>query len=100
MLIAASIPLLRRQESRRSAASRMDWAGAALLAAALTALTLCLGAAARGATPFSVSLLAAGCLLAGAAFLLWETRAPDPLLDLGFFRNRAFTRPLVGMMLA
>ncbi len=54
VLIAASIPLLRRQESRRSAASRMDWAGAALLAAALTALTLCLGAAARGATPFSV----------------------------------------------
>jgi MFS family permease len=37
VLIAASIPLLRGQESRRSAPSRMDWIGAALLAGMLLA---------------------------------------------------------------
>jgi predicted MFS family arabinose efflux permease len=78
----------------------MDWPGAACLGAALIALTLCLGAAAHGeALPV---VLAAGALSAasGAGFLLREARATEPLLDLGVFRNRAFTRPLIGMMLA
>jgi EmrB/QacA subfamily drug resistance transporter len=100
VLIAAAIPLLPRHEQRQTAAARMDWVGAVLLAAALTALTLCLGAAARGRAALGVSFLAAACAVCGTAFVMWEVRASEPLLDLGFFRNRAFTRPLLGMMLA
>jgi predicted MFS family arabinose efflux permease len=78
----------------------MDWLGAASLGAALVALTLCLGAAARGAAPVVVTAAGVLCALAGAAFVLRERRASEPLLDLAIFSNRAFTRPLVGMMLA
>jgi MFS family permease len=78
----------------------MDWLGAGALAASLTALTLCLGAAARGAAPAVVAAAAAVCVLTGAGFIWWEKRASEPLLDLGFFRNKAFTRPVTGMMLA
>ncbi len=112
-LIAAAIPLLGRIEPGPSAtlnppaaapnppaAARMDWLGAGALAVSLTALTLCLGAAARGAHAVVVAVAAAVCLLAAAGFILWEKRAAEPLLDLGFFRNRAFTRPVIGMMLA
>jgi EmrB/QacA subfamily drug resistance transporter len=106
VLIAAAVPLLGRSEQRPSAvlnppaAARMDWPGAGALAVSLTALTLCLGAAARGAAPAVVLAAAAVCVLAGAGFIWWEKRAVEPLLDLRFFRNRAFTRPVIGMMLA
>ena len=106
VLIAVAVPLLGRTEPGTLAASnpvpakRMDWLGAGALAASLTALTLCLGAAARGAAPAAVAAAAAVCVLTGAGFIWWEKRAAEPLLDLGFFRNKAFTRPVTGMMLA
>lgn len=100
VLVAAAIPLLGRVESEKSRPAPMDWLGAGALAVALTSLTLCLGAAASGAPPAAVATAAAVCVLAGAGFILWEKRAVEPLLDLAFFRNRAFTRPVIAMMLA
>jgi EmrB/QacA subfamily drug resistance transporter len=102
VLVAASIPLLRSAapEQRPAARARMDWAGALLLSGTLAAFTLCLGAAARGAPPAAVAALGAAFALSGTAFVAWEKRVRDPLLDLEFFRNRAFTRPVLGMMLA
>ena len=106
VLIAVAVPLLGRTEPGTLAASnpvpakRMDWLGAGALAASLTALTLCRGAAARGAAPAVVAAAGAVCVLTGAGFIWWEKRAAEPLLDLGFFRNKAFTRPVIGMMLA
>jgi len=106
VLIAVAVPLLGRIEPAPLAASnpppaaRMDWLGAGALAASLTALALCLGAAARGAAPAVVAAAAAVCVLTGAGFIWWEKRASEPLLDLGFFGNKAFTRPVTGMMLA
>ena len=99
VLIAAAVPLLGRA-GERPAPARMDWAGAALLGATLIAMTLSLGAAAHGESPAVVAAAAALCAAAGCGFVLLERRVPEPLLDLGIFRNRAFTRPLIGMMLA
>ena len=99
VLIAVAVPLLGRA-GERPAPSRMDWPGAGLLGAALTALSLSLGAAAQGEPPAVVAAAAVLCAAAGAGFIRRERRVSEPLLDLGFFRNRAFTRPLVGMMLA
>jgi EmrB/QacA subfamily drug resistance transporter len=99
VLIAAAIPLLGRA-GERPVPARMDWVGAALLGATLIALTLCLGAAAHGESPVVVAAVGVFSVMCGTGFVLWEQRAREPLLDLGIFRNRAFTRPLVGMMLA
>lgn len=99
-LIAASIPLLRGSEGRTITRARMDWGGALLLAGTLTGLTLSLGAASQGAPILAVAGLGGAFAVCGTAFVAWERHARDPLLDLGFFSNRAFTRPLVGMMLA
>jgi EmrB/QacA subfamily drug resistance transporter len=41
-------------------------------------------------TPTVLVPLAVGALLV-AAFVAWELRAPEPMLPMGFFRNRAFT---------
>jgi MFS family permease len=57
-------------------------------------------AAAHGESPMVVAAVGVFSVLCGTGFVLWEQRAREPLLDLGIFRNRAFTRPLVGMMLA
>lgn len=62
-----------------AAGESFDWAGAGLIAAGLVA-------ALHGISSLSTSRLAPGVLALGVAllglFLLWETRAPAPLLDL------------------
>src|SRR5919198_5899468 len=45
-----------------------------------------------------VSTLTAGTLLLGL-FVLWELRAPEPMLPLRFFRNRTFTAANVASLL-
>lgn len=70
----------------------IDYVGAALLAIALTSLTLItsLGASLFSQAPvslFAISLLFAVSL---ACFLYVETKVPEPLLPLSLFENRAF----------
>ncbi len=87
-----------RDVPQRRASGSFDWPGTLLISASLTALNLGLAAGAElGATdfygeragppPFALPLVLLAAVLAGA-FLWWEQRAPDPLVDLALFRER------------
>ncbi len=79
-------------ESRGTATgARVDVPGSALLVLALGALTCGLTAAAGTGpgAPVPVGLLAGGLLLL-AGFLLWERRAPAPVLPPGLLGERLF----------
>lgn len=84
-----------RPESGRGREGRMDWLGTLLIAAALTALIAGLGtgvetgAAPGPLPPYAAPLVIAAVLLL-ALFVLWETRAPDPLIPLSLFRRPNF----------
>ncbi len=88
----AALALLWAPESRDPNASRrVDLSGAALSASGLTALTLALIQGATwgwGSAPI-VGLFVASLVLF-AAFGVVERRAPNPLIDFGFFRRRNF----------
>jgi len=86
-VIAATLP--RQAERVRHA---IDYAGATLLAIALSAMVLFtdLGGVEYGwASPIMLGIAAAG-ILAIAAFLFAETRASEPVLPLRLFENRTF----------
>ena len=79
-------------ESRSSERSRLDAAGVALASAGLAVLVY--GVIQAGQNGWSNGR-AIGEMLAGAvalcAFVLWERRVDEPLLDLGLFRSAGFT---------
>ncbi len=86
-LIATTLP-----DSPRRAQPRIDYAGAALLTIALTAIILVtdLGGSAYGwSSPFILATAAAG-LVALIAFPFAQRRAPEAILPLHLFRDRAF----------
>jgi EmrB/QacA subfamily drug resistance transporter len=70
----------------------IDYAGAMLLALALTSIVLITSLGATLAQQAPVSLFAIGALAVAslAGFIFVEAHAPDPLLPLSLFRNRAF----------
>jgi len=94
--IALTVVVIARRhvpESSDPAASRhLDLTGAELAALGLAALTYGLIAwPVRGfSAPVVWGLLAAG-VLAIAGFLVWEARAPEPMLPLGIFASRVFS---------
>ena len=84
-------------ESRRGAAGqRFDFAGAAIMAAALIcfALALTLGQGWGFTDARSLGLLAAAAV-GLAAFLVVETRVAQPMIDLRMFRNGLFSLNLL-----
>ena len=83
-------------ESADPGAGRVDVPGTVLGGGALAALIFGIinGESAGYAAP-SVLALFAVSLVAGAAFVLWERRAPFPLLDLSYLRVSRFTTPNV-----
>jgi EmrB/QacA subfamily drug resistance transporter len=89
----AVIPLAARKlaESRGPARS-LDLAGLGLVSAGLLGIVYGI---VRGAELGWTSTTVLGSLIAGAifvaAFLVWEHRAPQPMLPLRFFRSRAFS---------
>lgn len=79
-------------ESPRSPGGRVDVAGVVLSAAALGLLSYAtIEAGDRGWTDARSPLLMLGGVALTALFLVHERRAPDPLVDLGLFRSRAFS---------
>jgi len=95
------IALALRGTGRPTAAGRMDWLGALLVTAGLTALNLGLGSSAvevsggftsagGQAAQFSAPYLAAAGLFL-ALFIWRQARAPDPLLPLSLFRRPNFS---------
>jgi EmrB/QacA subfamily drug resistance transporter len=79
-------------ESRDPVARRLDWTGAALSGAGLVALVWAvIEAPSRGWT--SGPVLGAGALatIMLAAFVVWQRRVEEPLLDVRLFRDARFT---------
>ena len=91
--VVATLAVLRRWESERaSRGSSFDWTGAFLSTGVLVALLLGLTlAVSRGWT--SVPILVAFVLSASmfVGFIWWELRAPAPMFNLRFFRDRVFS---------
>ncbi len=97
----ALLPFARaRLTESRGAASRLDLPGVIL--ASLGLLGIVLGVVRgndHGWTSITVlPPMVIGALLV-AAFLVWETRAPEPMLPLRLFRSRGFTVTNVASML-
>lgn len=81
-----------RSRAHREAVD-IDYAGAVLLALALTSVVLVtsFGATLIGEAPVSLFAISLAGVVALAAFLYVETQVPDPLVPLSLFRVRAFT---------
>ena len=91
--VVATLYMLRRWESERaSRGSSFDWTGAILSTGVLVALLLGLTLAVNRGW-MSAPILAAFVLSAGmfVAFIWWELRAPAPMFNLRFFRDRVFS---------
>jgi EmrB/QacA subfamily drug resistance transporter len=87
-------------ESRDPAAPRIDVGGAVLSVAALSTLIWSIiEAPGRGwtSTGILVGFALAGLLLAG--FVAYETRVAEPMLNLGYFRDRRFAAGSVSVTL-
>jgi EmrB/QacA subfamily drug resistance transporter len=80
---------------------RIDYRGAALFTAALVPILVGLTnkQSAEWTDPAVGGLIGLGALIL-AVFLVAETRATEPIIPLGLFRNRAFTISVVGAFLA
>jgi MFS transporter, DHA2 family, multidrug resistance protein len=79
-------------ESRSSVRQRIDLAGVAISSGGLALLTYgVIHAGDRGWSDGAALAEIIGGALALAAFVLWERRVTDPLVDLRLFRARAFT---------
>ncbi|MFI0351541.1 DHA2 family efflux MFS transporter permease subunit [Actinomadura sp. 9N407] len=83
-------------ESRDPAAPRVDWAGSLLSMAGLVALVYgVIEGPARGWTdPLTLAAVLGGLLLL-TAFVRWELRAREPIMDVGLFRDRTFLWALI-----
>ena len=80
------------QESRDPRAHGIDWPGQVTLAAGLFLLVLALlRGNEQGWTSAPILAEFAGAAVALIAFVAVELRVSQPMLPLGFFRNRAFT---------
>jgi EmrB/QacA subfamily drug resistance transporter len=95
-IVALAITLLRVEESRNPKAERPDWAGFVTFSAGLAALVYGLIQSQRdgwGASPVIGTLAASAVLLAG--FLVIESLAREPMLDLSLLRLPTFDGGLV-----
>ena len=87
-------------ESRDAASHRIDWLGAVLSAVGLVALVWAVIEApvkGWGSVPVMAALALAAVTLTG--FVVWQCRAPEPLLDVRLFRNASFTAASTTIML-
>ncbi|MCO8271244.1 MFS transporter [Actinoplanes sp. TRM 88003] len=92
VVVAGVVALVLWLPESHGTRSRLDLPGIVLSTAGLVGITYgIIEAGERGwSDARSLITVAAGvALLAG--FLLWQRRAPHPLIDLALFRNRAFT---------
>ncbi len=103
LAVLAVALLLRHDPPRRDSPVRLDVAGTALLAVAVTALVLLVswgGTRLPWTSPAAVGL-AALTATAAVAFVLVERRAAEPVIPLGLFGDRTFTAAVVaGLVMA
>jgi EmrB/QacA subfamily drug resistance transporter len=94
-LLATVVIALAYPRRTGSTAARVDWAGATLLFAGVTALLIAVG----GATDTIGRWLAATALLLGA-FVVVARRSANPILPLDLLRERIVSRSLVVVFLS
>ncbi len=89
-LVLAPLAFLRLNESR-GPSSKLDLRGVALVSVGLFGIVWALvrGNSVGWGSPEIVGSFVAGAALT-ALFVLWELRAPAPMLPMRFFRNRVF----------
>ena len=87
-------------QSRDEGAGRLDPVGALLSAAAITSVTYAvIEAPTSGWTASSTYGLFAAAAASAAAFVAWELRRTDPMLDLRLFRSASFTAASLSLTL-
>jgi EmrB/QacA subfamily drug resistance transporter len=86
-------------ESRNPVPQRIDWMGAALSGIALVALVWgIIEAPGAGWTSTRVVAAFVTAAVGGVAFVSWERRISEPLLDVQLFRNARFTAASLTVM--
>ncbi len=95
-VIARLLPTIKRPDATRN----LDFAGAGVFTVAISALLIGLTnkQTADWATPEVGGLIAIGLLL-GAVFVFVESRAVEPIIPLGLFRNRTYASSIVSTFL-
>ena len=93
-MISAALVLKSKAKQEAGGAGRgsFDWIGAALSSAALVAFLLAMTNAWKlgWVSPPIVAGFAASVILV-VAFIIWEMRVPEPMLDLSLFSSRVFS---------
>lgn len=80
------------QQASRSGRGSFDWIGAALSSAALVVFLLAMTNGWKiGWTSAPILAGFAGAVVLLAAFIIWELRVSDPMLDLSLFSSRVFS---------
>ena len=87
LIVLDKTRLLQQQQS-----SRFDWLGAALSAGVLITLLMGMTTGSRtGWTSIPIVLTMLSFVALAGAFIWWELRAPDPMLDLRLFKSSIFS---------
>jgi EmrB/QacA subfamily drug resistance transporter len=90
--IAVVLVMLFVPASRNPAAPRLDGLGLGLSSAAVSLLVFTIiGAPGRGWSAPGTLVGFAAALVAFIAFVLWEPRVDEPMLDIGLFKNLRFS---------
>lgn len=96
--LVASLHLV--PQSRDARARRLDPVGATLSAAAIASFTYAvIEAPEQGWTSSTTLVVGVAGVAAGAAFVAWELRRREPMLDLRLFRSAAFSAANVSLTL-
>ncbi|GII91304.1 DHA2 family efflux MFS transporter permease subunit [Sinosporangium siamense] len=99
-IIALAVALWVIKESRAKSLSRIDWLGVVLLSGAMFCLVWAIIKAPEyGWGDTRTLAFLGGTLVLGAAFVFWQTKAQQPLLPLGIFRNVSVSVGTVLMVL-
>ncbi len=97
-VVTAALAAVSLPASTRGAGSRLDLPGLATSSVGLFAITYALiEGESRGWTSGAILAAFAVAAAAGAAFFTVESRSADPMVDLSFFRVRAFSGGLAAM---
>jgi MFS family permease len=87
--------------SRDPDRARFDLVGAGVSTAALASLLWAIiEAPDRGWSDPTILLLFVGSLTLGTLFVIWELRVPNPMLDVGAFRNPQLSAAAIAMTIA